>query len=149
MGENMNANNELLMYIYQNADMGLITTKKIISLIQKKDNKIKSDIEDLLKGYEHFLKESKCLLKKKKVKIKAENKLAVLTANTAIIKEISTDNTDTRVADILIRGLNLGEINITKKVSAIEKEQDKEIVGLAKNLEKFCKESIHRLKEYL
>ena len=57
----MNENNELLMYIYQNADMGVKSTTKLIKLLNTSDNKIKKVVEGELKGYENFLKKSKAL----------------------------------------------------------------------------------------
>ena len=63
----MNENNELLMYIYKNADMGVKSTTKLIKLLNTRDNKIKNVVEGELKGYENFLKKSKTLLKKNQV----------------------------------------------------------------------------------
>ena len=38
----MNENNELLLYIYKNADMGVKSTTKLIKLLNNSDNKIKN-----------------------------------------------------------------------------------------------------------
>ena len=48
----MNENNELLMYIYQNANMGVKNCTNLIRILQGKDNKIKKIVEGELKGYE-------------------------------------------------------------------------------------------------
>ena len=61
----MNENNELLTYIYQVASMGVKSTTTLINTIKNTNNKIKKIVEDELKEYESFLKESKRLLKKK------------------------------------------------------------------------------------
>ena len=63
-GDKMDENNELLMYIYKNADMGVKSTTKLIRLLNTRDNKIKKVVEGELKGYENFLKRAKPLLKK-------------------------------------------------------------------------------------
>ena len=42
----MNENNELLMYIYQNANMGVKNCTNLIRILQGKDNKIKKIVED-------------------------------------------------------------------------------------------------------
>lgn len=55
----MNANNELLMYINENADMGMKSITKLINLIKNKDNKIKKELEDLLKELNVFIKKAK------------------------------------------------------------------------------------------
>ena len=68
----MNENNELLLYIYKNVDMGAKSTTKLLKLLNNSDNKIKPVVEKELKGYESFLKKTKSLLKK--YKIDAKNK---------------------------------------------------------------------------
>ena len=57
----MNENNELLMYIYQNCDMGVKSCTNLIKILNDKDNKIKKIVEGELKGYENYLKKSKKL----------------------------------------------------------------------------------------
>ena len=42
----MNENNELLLYIYENASMGVKSTTTLIRTINNKDNKIKKILED-------------------------------------------------------------------------------------------------------
>ena len=62
----MNENNELLLYIYENASMGVKSTTTLIRTINNKDNKIKKILEGELKGYENFVKDIEKLLKKYK-----------------------------------------------------------------------------------
>ena len=46
----MNENNELLMYIYQNANMGVKSCTNLIRILQGKDNKIKKIIPENKEG---------------------------------------------------------------------------------------------------
>ena len=52
----MNENVELLEFINEASDMGKHSVMSTLNLIKDKDNKIKKSIEDVLKGYEKFLK---------------------------------------------------------------------------------------------
>lgn len=145
----MNENNELLMYIYQNVDMGVKATTHLINLLNKKDNKIKSIVEGQLKGYENFLKESKKLLKKNKIEPKEKGILADLGSSIGMNIEFMKDNSDTRIADMLIKGFTMGNLDIDKRINSFSGDVDKKILKLAKDLKKFGEENIELLKPYL
>ena len=145
----MNENNELLMYIYKNADMGVKSTTKLIRLLNGKDNKIKNVVEGELKGYENFLKKSKTLLKKNKVSPKGTSIIAEISSSVAMDMEFMKDNSDAKIADILIRGFTMGNIEIDKKIDKFKNDADKDILKLAKELKKFGEENIELLKPYL
>lgn len=145
----MNENSELLLYIYKNADMGVKSTTKLINLLNSKDNKIKNVVESELKGYENFLKKSKSLLKKNKIEPKSSNMLAELSASITMNIELLKDNSDAKIADILIRGFTMGNIEIDKKIDKYKDDADKSILKLAKDLKKFGESNIELLKPFL
>ncbi len=145
----MNENNELLMYIYQNADMGVKSTTKLIKLLNTSDNKIKNLVEGELKGYENFLKKAKLLLKKNKITPKGSGIIAEISSSIAMDMEFMKDNSDAKIADILIRGFTMGNIEIDKKIDKFKDDADKSIIRLAKDLKKFGEENIELLKPYL
>lgn len=145
----MNENSELLLYIYKNADMGVKSTTKLINLLNSKDNKIKNVVEGELKGYENFFKKSKSLLKKNKIEPKSSNMLAELSASITMNIELLKDNSDAKIADILIRGFTMGNIEIDKKIDKYKDDADKSILKLAKDLKKFGESNIELLKPFL
>lgn len=145
----MNENNELLLYIYKNADMGVKSTTKLIKLLNNSDNKIKNVVEGELKGYENFLKKTKTLLKKNKVEPKGTSLLAEISSSVAMNMEFMKDNSDAKIADILIRGFTMGNIEIDKKIEKFKADADKSILKLAKDLKKFGETNIELLKDYL
>ena len=63
--------------------------------------------------------------------------------------EMMKDNSDARVADMLTKGFTMGNVDITKKIDRFEKDADKDILKLAKDLLNFGKENIEILKPYL
>ena len=145
----MNENNELLLYIYKNADMGVKSTTKLIRLLNTKDNKIKNVVEGELKGYENFLKKSKALLKKNKTEPKGSGLMADISSTIGMNMEFMKDNSDAKIADMLIRGFTMGNIEIDKKIDKFKDDADKDILKLAKELKKFGEENIELLKTYL
>lgn len=145
----MNENKELLVLIHDNIKMGLTSTKKMLKLLKDTKSKLKPIIEEELKTYESLLKEVKSLIKKNKLTIEKKGLLKELVSTTAISKEITKDNSDSNIDSILIRGFNMGLIDITAKMKTYKKEVDKNILKLSKELLKFNESEIKRLKEYL
>ena len=145
----MNENNELLMYIYKNADMGVKSTTKLIRLLNTSDNKIKKVVEGELKGYENFLKKSRAMLKRNKVSPKGTSIVADISASITMDMEFMKDNSDAKIADILIRGFTMGNIDIDKKIEKFKDDADKDILKLAKELKRFGEINIELLQPYL
>ena len=145
----MNENNELLEYIYQNSKMGVKSCTNLINILNTKDNKIKKIVEGELKGYEEFVKKSEKLLKKHKVEPKEKGVMADIMSKIGMNMEMMKDNSDAKVADMLTKGFTMGNVDITKKIDRYEKDADKDILALAKELLDFGKKNIEILKPYL
>lgn len=145
----MDETNELLEYIYEDCEMTIITLTKLLEELQGKDNKIKKVVEDILKEYEKYLKESKKILKEHKIKPKKVSFMAKMGAKEGIHLNVKKDNSDSKISDIVIQGLVMGIVNITKKIDSFEKDVNKDIVNLAKKLLAFQEKSVDVLKEYL
>ena len=145
----MNENNELLEYIYQNSKMGVKNCTNLINILNTKDNKIKKIVEGELKGYEEFVKKSEKLLKKHKVEPKEKGLMADIMSKIGMNMEMMKDNSDAKVADMLTKGFTMGNVDRAKKIDRYEKDADKDILALAKELLDFGKKNIEILKPYL
>lgn len=145
----MNENEEILEYIYQTSNMGMESTKDLINSLKGKDNKIKKLIEEIEKNYEKYAKETQKLLNKKDLKAKPIGMMAKAMSKMSITKEMISDNSDANIADMLIQGLTMGNLELTKHIDNYEKTADKKIINLAKSLKKFGEEYIEKLKVYL
>jgi hypothetical protein len=110
---------------------------------------LKSDIEDILKKYEFYLKESKKRLKSNKIKPKKVSYFAVMGAKMKMRKDVKKDNSDSKISDILIQGLVMGVIDINKRIDNYKKEVDNDLISFCNNLLVFQQESIDKLKVYL
>lgn len=137
---------ELLEEIYKNASMGVNSTSELINDIKDKDNKIKTELEYILKEYEKFRKESCKLLKKNKKEPKEANMMAKAMIKMNIKKEVISDNSDSALADMLIEGITLGNLQLEK---ALKNAEDKAAKEIANEFIKFGEEEIEKLKEYL
>lgn len=149
----MSNQDELILYLCENVKMGLSSTTKIIKILKNKDNKIKKVLESYVKTYEHYLKMAKDLKQKYNVKATKNKFMQKLMANTTMEEEIKRDNSDSKIANILIRGFTMGEIDIEKRikdfVNNLDKKEKSDILELAKELHAFNKNSIVELKDYL
>ncbi len=145
----MNENNELLEYIYQISEMAKYTLEKLINELKGKDNKIIKDAEDILKRYEIFYKDLKKQLKKESVKPKETSIFSKMGASMGIKKEVISDNSDASIADMLIKGMSMGVLDVEKKLSQYDEIANKKNIKLAKDFLKFQQESITQLKKYL
>ena len=145
----MNENTEILEYIYKDVNMGAESITTLIKTLQSKDNKIKPVLEKVLKKYEEYIKKSEKQLKKLKVELKEFSTMAKMSSWMGIKMEMLKDNSDARIADMLIKGLTVGTIDMNKKIDNYEKIVDKDILKFAKEFKSFQEDSIEKLKVYL
>ena len=146
----MNKNsNELLEYIYNDALMGTKSMKTLLNTLNDKDNKIKDVVEDILKEYDSYLKECKKLLSKQKITPEKPSILAEIGSFMGIKMEMIKDNSDSRVADMIIKGLNMGVIDLGKKIEDFKDKADKSTLSLAKRMKEMQADEIEALKKFL
>lgn len=145
----MDENKELLTLIYQDADMGISSLTTLIRKLNKTDNKIKKVVEYELKGYEEFLKKTKKMMKEYKFDIDKKSIVSKLGSTMGINMEFMKDNSDSRVADMLIQGFTMGVLSISKKIDNFSGDAKKDIINLAKDFRKFQQENVEMLKKYL
>ncbi|MDY6071668.1 MAG: hypothetical protein SPI44_02180 [Bacilli bacterium] len=145
----MNENMELLNFVYENAEMGVHTLNNLSDILRKKDNKIKGLIEDELKEYNNFLKESEKLLKKNKLGYKKTNLMSKISSKMGIAMETMKDNSDPAIASMVIEGLTMGIVEMETKIESYKKIVDKKILKLSNKFLKFQEEEIEKLKTFM
>ncbi len=145
----MNENNELLEHMYQDGEMATYSLETLLNELKGKDNKIIKVIEDILKNYENYYKDFKKQLKKEKVNPKSSGMMAKMGSSFGIKKEVIVDNSDSRIADMLIKGLTMGTLDMEKKISKYSENIDKKTLKQAEAFLKFQQESIEELKKFL
>lgn len=145
----MDENLELLEYIYKNAEMGSFSLTTLIDLLNGKENKIKKTVEEEIKGYEKYLKESKKLIEKHKYELKETGMMAKMGATMGIKKETKCDNSDAAIAHMIIEGLTMGVVDISTKINNYKGAADKKIIKLAEDFLEFQEDEIEKLKGFL
>ena len=63
--------------------------------------------------------------------------------------EMMKDNSDSRVADMIIKGLNMGVIDLGKKIEDFKDKADKNTLSLAKRMKEMQAKEIEALKKFL
>ncbi|MDD7793916.1 hypothetical protein [Clostridium sp. 'White wine YQ'] len=142
----MDANNELLNYIYQNAEMGESTIKQLIPMVN--DQAFKNNLQSQLNEYKTIFD----IADRKLKELNSESKgIGTLTkVSTYIMININTlvNKTPSHIAEMLIRGSTMGIIDITKRIKDY-KQQDKQILDVANRLLKFEERNVDELKGFL
>lgn len=145
----MRENHELILHIYQDAEMASYTLNKLLDDLKDRDNKIKKTLEDILKEYESFEVKAKKYLKKSKTEISETGLFDKMMAKMGIRKEVKDDNSDSAIADLLIKGVSMGTIDMEKKIKDYEKDVESKELDFAKEFLKFQEKTIDILKSYL
>ena len=145
----MKTENELILHIYESSQMGIEAINNLLNELKNKENKIKKILEDELKEYEKFYKSSEKLLKKEKIELKEKGKMDKMMAKIGIKKEVLSDNSDSKIAQMLTQGLTMGVTQIAAKIDSYKDVISKNHMELAKNYKKFQENSIEKLKSYL
>ena len=145
----MNENLELYKHILKDSDMSVFSLTELLKDLKDKDNKIKKTVEDILKGYERYLKETQAYLKEHDCKLEYDGMMAKMGAGMGIKKEVIVDNSDSSIADMLIKGISMGSIDMEKKINDYKDEAGKDELKFAKDFYKFQEDVIDNLKKYL
>ncbi len=141
---------EIVNHIYKDSEMAISTLTKLSTTLEKKDNKIKDTVEDIIKGYERYFKDAKKILNKNNCKKEKNSIVSKVMANMGIDKEVKDDNSDSAISDMLIKGVSMGSIDLEKKLKKYkDKEIDDKVLELANDFKDFQDDIIKKLKEYL
>ena len=142
-------NKEFLKSIYEVVNMGYHSCDKLLKDLEGKDNKIISVIEEMKEKYCAFQKDTKKLDKKYKTQLEDLGMMAKMGSSMEMKMEVMKDNSDSKIADVLIRGNTMGVVEIEKSIHKYEEKSDKDLLKLAKAVLECQKEDIETLKEYL
>lgn len=145
----MNENSELVLHIYKDAEMSAYTLTRLLKDLKDKDNKIKKTLEDILKEYEEWKSNTKKYLKKHNAEISENGMMAKMMAGMGIDKEVNADNSDSAIADMIIKGISTGTVDMEKKIKQYNDEANDKKLELAEDFLKFQKKAIDILKVYL
>ena len=142
----MNKQCELIEKIYKDASMGRFSTEKLLGNLKDKDNKIIGDVEEIFKGYSSFEEKAKEILLSRDIPPEKVGNMTKMMSSMGIFKEVLADNSDSAIADLLIQGLLMGEVEMKKRIENASDDVNKDDFDLAKDFLKFQKKS-HKIME--
>ena len=145
----MESEYQILDYIYKNAHMGYDSTMTLLKSLEKKENKIKEVVQDIINSYEEFTRESELLLSKINADGKKYGVMATMGADMGVKMKTMKDNSDPAIAKMLIKGLTMGQNNMAKLCDSISDDVDKEVMKLLNNFKDFQINAIKKLEKYL
>lgn len=142
----MDANKELLYYMYKNTEMLVYTYSHLLDDLEKRENKIKPEVEFNLEKAECFLKEVEKHLDGEKVK---PDLIAHISSDFGMKMKVMTDNSDAAIAGMIIEGLTMGLTEIESKIKKFDKSVKKEIINLVNDYKKFLEKQKEKIEKYL
>ncbi len=143
----MNANVEMLNYIYQNAQMGQETLNHIIEIANDEHfikmlneqldeyKKIFDVAEEKINNYEKSAKEISGMQKGQ--------------AHMMISIQTLKDKTPSHISEMLIKGSTMGVIQMVRKIRQYKNVVDSDILSLGERLLNFEKQNISNCIEFL
>lgn len=145
----MNKQCELIEKIYKDASMGRFSTQKLLENLKGKDNKITGDVEEIFKEYSSYEEKARESMLAMDIQPEEESNMSKMMSSMGIFKEVLTDNSDSAIADLLIQGLSMGEVEMQKRVDNASDDINKEDLKLAKDFLKFQKKAKKTMEKYL
>ena len=145
----MTGDKELLNYIYENIDMGLKALLTLEKNLEHTDNKIKSNVTKTIEIYKQYKKKCEQILKKLKVTPSKGNIIASIMTKMGTTTEFMRDNSDSKIAETLIQGYNMGIMDIEKKLKSYKGDTSKSVRALALDYKKMMETGIKDIKGFL
>ena len=145
----MTGDKELLEFLKENISYGIEALETLDKNLESTDNKIRSNVLKSLEKYREFDHEVTTLLKESEIKPKASNLFSLLMIKFGSKAEFMRDNSDSKIAETLIQGYNMGIIDITKKLKKYKGDVSKEVAKLAENYKAMMETSIKEIKKFL
>lgn len=143
----MNANAQLLNFVYENAQMGVKSLRQILDFLEEEN--LKTYLTKQLNGYEGFEQQAKELLQKNGFDEKGLNAFEKVRTYLMINIQTMNDKSSSHIAEMLIIGSNMGIIDAVKNVNKYKNSAEKDILALMENLKRFEEKNAEHLKEYL
>lgn len=143
----MNGNAEMLNYVYQNSQMGIESLKQILKIVE--NERFGKSLEKQLEEYQSINTKAGKMLNENGCDEKGINGMEKITSYLMINMKTLTDKSSSHIADMLIKGSNMGIVDATKKLHKYEDKAEKDIIALMKELQKMEGHNLEELKKYL
>ncbi len=143
-----NPGEELMQAVYKNAKMGSEAVTTIIG--KTKDAHMREELTCQLESYYGFETAAKNKLLEMSVDAKDPGMLAKLPADLSIKMSTMMDSSNSKIAEIMIGGYNMGLVDLQKSINQAKNEgAPEDIMNIANGVVAFEQGSIEKMKNYL
>lgn len=143
---NLTEQNKLFNALYQNAEMGTSSIKKIYPKVQ--NSKLRNELRMQLSNYKNQTNMLTAQMRSQKLTPTPLPKMTKLMSSMGIAMKCAKDNSTENIAEMLIQGTNMGVIKINKALNKSNTAEPK-IIQEAKNMLTREQQYIDNLKSYL
>lgn len=139
---------ELMQTVYKNAKMG---SDAVTAVIEKtKDALLRRELTSQLESYYTFGVSAKNKLSEMHREAKEPSMMSKLPAEFSIKMSTMMDSSDSKIAEIMIDGYNMGIIDLQKSINAAKDEgAPEDVMNIANGVIAFEQGSIEKMKKYL
>jgi hypothetical protein len=139
---------ELMQTVYKNVKMG---SDAVTSVIEKtKDANLRHELTSQLESYYGFTVSAKNKLAEMHCEAKEPGMLSKLPADFSIKMTTMMDSSDSKIAEIMIDGYNMGIIDLQKSINSAKDEgAPEDVMNIAQGVMAFEEGSIEKMKQYL
>lgn len=141
-------NKELIIFLYENIKMNNESLHTLLKLLDSKDNKIKEKIEKEVVYFDEKLKEITNIMKDNKIEEDKSNLFINIASTSSMYISLLKDNSDAKVASIIIKGYLMGVIDLTEKVNK-HKKADKSLIKFTNELIDYQQKTLESYKKFL
>ena len=142
----MNNNLEFLKFVSKNSEMGFKAIKDLLDAID--DKEFKKIIKQQEKKYKEIYDEAVSLLDNYNEEPKDLSGMEKISSYIMIKIELIKDSSINNIAEMMIKGSNMGVIDIKKKLNTYD-ELDKKVTHLGEKLLETEENNIEQLKPFL
>lgn len=143
----MDANSELLNFIFQNSQMGVATLDQLIPMIE--NEKLKKQLNWQKEQYRSFHDSAAKELEKQAKDEKGLTAMEKMRTYLMINFQTLTDKSSSHIAEMVIIGSNMGVIDAIKNIHKYKDSVNPAVLELMDQLKEFEQNNVERLKEFL
>ncbi len=143
----MNANVELLNFIYQNSEMGVDTLNQLLNIVE--DETFRNELKSELEEYQEIQEKARTLVESNDNHKKGISLLDKIETYITINIKTLKDKSNTHIAEMLIIGSTMGVCNAIKNIRKYNKDAEEDILRLMERLLDTEENNIKELKKYL
>lgn len=137
---------ELLNHIHQNADIAKDSIQNLLEITSDFD--FAKSLVSQLNEHQHFYELSDHMLKERHIEPKEARTSSKFMARMSADMKTITDNSSSKLAEMMIEGSTMGITNLTKQINAYT-GKDKTVLNLAKKQLKTEQSNIDEMKKFL